>query len=45
VDSINGTTSGTGGKYWSFYVNGQQASIGAGAYTTKTGDKIEWKFQ
>jgi len=44
VTSINGST-GTGPKYWSFYVNGQLADVGAGVYTTKNGDQIEWKLQ
>lgn len=45
VDSINGVKGGTDGKYWTFYVNGAAATVGASAYTTKTGDKIEWKLQ
>lgn len=45
VDSINGVVGGTEGKYWAFYVNGKLASVGADAYKTKTGDKIEWKFE
>ncbi len=45
VDSINGVQGGTDGKYWAFYVNGTMAQVGADAYTTKTGDKIEWKFE
>lgn len=45
VDSINGLSGGSQGKYWSFYVNGAMASVGAGDYTTKSSDVIEWKFQ
>lgn len=45
VDSVNGVVGGTDGKYWAFYVNGQMAQVGADAYVTKTGDKIEWKFE
>lgn len=45
VDSINGLKGGTDGKYWTFYVNGQMSQVGADAYTTKSGDSIEWKFQ
>jgi hypothetical protein len=45
VDSVNGVQGGTDGKYWAFYVNGTLAQVGADAYTTKTGDKIEWKFE
>ena len=45
VDSIEGHKGGTEGKYWSFYVNGEMAQVGAGAYVQKEGDWIEWKFQ
>lgn len=44
VTSINGTA-GNGPKYWSFYINGKLADVGAGSYTTKNGDRIEWKLQ
>jgi hypothetical protein len=45
VDSIEGHKGGTEGKYWSFYVNGEMAQVGAGSYVQKEGDFIEWKFQ
>ena len=45
VDSVNGVQGGTDGTYWAFYVNGTLAQVGADAYTTKAGDKIEWKFE
>lgn len=45
VDSINGVAGGTSGKYWTFYVNGAQAQVGAGAYVTHGTDTIEWKFE
>lgn len=45
VDSINGKKGGEGGKYWTFYVDGQMAQVGAGAYVTEGGEKIEWKFE
>lgn len=45
VDSINGIVGGTDGKYWSYYVDGQMAQIGAGEYTTTGGEKVEWKFE
>lgn len=44
VTSINGTP-GNGPKYWTFYLNGKQASEGAGSYVTKDGDVITWKLQ
>ena len=45
VDSIEGHKGGTDGKYWSFYIDGEMASVGAGSYTQKGGEVIEWKFQ
>lgn len=45
VDSIEGHKGGTDGKYWSFYVNGEMAQVGAGSYMQQEGDLIEWKFQ
>lgn len=44
VVSINGNDGG-GSKYWLYYVNGQPADVGAGSYTTKSTDTIEWKLQ
>lgn len=40
IDGVEGDT----GHFWSFYVNGSMASVGAGAYVSKSTDKIEWKF-
>lgn len=45
VDSINGIKGGQDGKYWTFYVNGKMANIGASEYIAKGGEKIEWKFE
>lgn len=45
VDSIEGHEGGTDGKYWSFYINGEMAQVGADSYVQKEGDIIEWKFQ
>lgn len=44
VTSINGVV-GNGPKYWTFYVNGKEASVGASSYITKNSDKITWKLQ
>lgn len=44
VTSIDGSV-GNGPKYWTFYINGKEASMGAGAYTTKSSDTISWKLQ
>lgn len=45
VDSIGTLKGGTDGKYWTFYVDGRMASVGAGTYVAKGGEKIEWKFE
>ena len=45
VDAINSLVGGTDGKYWSFYIDGTLASVGAGSYIQKGGEKIEWKFE
>ncbi|MBL8031629.1 MAG: DUF4430 domain-containing protein [Candidatus Doudnabacteria bacterium] len=44
VDGIDGLKSDAQ-HFWSFYVNGKQATVGAGSYTTKATDVIEWKFE
>lgn len=45
VDSIDGVQGGVNGKYWAFYINGQMSQVGASGYTTKNGDKLEWKLE
>lgn len=45
VTSINGVASGTGGKYWLVFVNGQAATRGAGELTTTSSDTVEWKLE
>lgn len=45
VDAIEGHAGNTDGKYWSFYIDGKLAEVGADAYIQKGGEKIEWKFQ
>lgn len=44
VTSIDGTV-GNGPKYWTFYVNNKEASVGAGSYMTKNSDTLTWKLQ
>jgi hypothetical protein len=31
--------------FWSFYINGSQAQVGADTYMTKSTDLIEWKLE
>jgi len=45
VDSIGEHKGGTDGNYWSFYIDGKLADVGADSYIQKGGEKIEWKFQ
>ncbi len=42
VNEINGVTGGSG-KYWIYYVNDQEASVGVSNYILKDGDIISWK--
>jgi len=44
VTSINGVA-GNGPKYWTFYVDGKMASVGASSYTAKNSDNIMWRLQ
>ncbi|MFH0773599.1 MAG: DUF4430 domain-containing protein [bacterium] len=32
-------------EFWAFYVNGKQATVGAGSYRIKNNDTIEWKIE
>jgi len=42
VDSIN-NVKGTPNKYWIYYVNSKEASIGVSKYVLKSGDIVSWK--
>ncbi|KKQ16687.1 MAG: hypothetical protein US31_C0028G0002 [Berkelbacteria bacterium GW2011_GWA1_36_9] len=44
VTGIDGTKN-QDNKYWMFYVDGQLGATGADQYTTKDGDKIEWRYE
>lgn len=44
VKSIDGKASDAS-KYWLYYVNGEQPSVGADKYETKAGDTIEWRLE
>jgi hypothetical protein len=43
VEEINGVK-GNDHEHMLFFVNGQMSKVGAGAYVTKAGDRIEWKL-
>lgn len=45
VVSINGVKADSTNNFWGFYVNGEQAQVGAADYVTKNGDQIEWRLE
>lgn len=45
VDSIAGIKSGTDGKYWQYYINGNLGDAAADKKEVKAGDKVEWRFE
>lgn len=46
VTAIDGKVASVVDKeFWSFYVNGKQAQVGAGSYFVKNNDTIEWKIE
>jgi len=44
VTSIDGVA-GDNDHFWSFYVNGQPATVGAQDYQTKSTDTISWRLE
>ena len=44
IEEINGIKN-TGGKYWTLYVNGKYATVGASDYKLLAGDKVEWEYK
>lgn len=45
VVSINGVSADSTNNFWGFYVNGEQAQVGAGEYISTNGDEIEWRLE
>lgn len=45
VTGIGGVEADSTKEYWSFFVNGEYASEGAGTYQTTDGELIEWKLE
>jgi hypothetical protein len=45
VDSIGGLAGGIDGKYWLYYLNGEQAPTAADKLELKAGDRVDWKFE
>ena len=44
ITSINGLAA-VGTYYWAFYVNGEEASVGAGAYKPKAGETLSFIYK
>lgn len=44
VVAINDRPS-TSDHFWIFYINGEPAQVGAGAYETKPTDRLSWRFE
>lgn len=44
IEEINGVKN-AGGKYWTLYVNGKYAPVGASDYKLLEGNRAEWKFE
>jgi len=44
VTAINGIVADSKSEYWSFSINGEAATVGAGSYITKDSDTITWKL-
>lgn len=45
IDSINNAASGTEGRYWQYYVNGELPTIGADKYFVSNGDSLRFSFE
>ena len=45
VTAINGLAADDSTNFWAFYINGQQAEVGAGSYTAMAGDQLEWRLE
>lgn len=45
VNTIGDLTGGQDGKYWSYYVNGQAATVAVDQQLVKPGDRIEFRFE
>lgn len=44
ITKINDVEANSSNEFWSFKVNGEMASVGAGSYTTKNSDTITWEL-
>ncbi len=44
IDEINGVKGGNG-KYWIYFVNGKEASVGVSKYILDEGDIINWELK
>lgn len=45
VTGVNGVEADSSSEYWAFYVNGKLSDEGAGTYSAKANDKLEWRLE
>lgn len=45
VTGIGEVDAKSGKTFWSFYVNGKMAEVGAGSFQPELGDEIEWRLE
>lgn len=46
VDEINGVKNdASANKYWLYYINGENATVGISEYIVKPNDIIQWKYE
>ena len=45
VTTIKGLQGGTDGKFWTYFVDGQSATVSADSYQCQNSEKVEWKFE
>lgn len=44
ISNIGDKKNGQENNYWTYYVNGEFAQVGADKYKLKAGDRVEWRF-
>jgi hypothetical protein len=44
LEELNGFVNGTDGKYWTYSVNGKEATVGVDAFKVSGGESVEFKY-
>ena len=45
VIAMDGMTGGDDNRFWTYYIDGEPAAVGAGDYVTEGGETVEWRFE